>query len=101
MSKTAPEIISEVNAVARLILLRAVGTGYVVPDSFRLDKSESSRAQIAWATAVEVYELLTGAEVHDALLEEAEAGPLPAETRDLSHGLVYPRSPTTGNGDEP
>lgn len=23
------------------------------------------------------------------------------ETRDLSHGLVYPRSPTTGNGDEP
>lgn len=22
-------------------------------------------------------------------------------TRDLSHGLVYPRSPTTGNGDEP
>lgn len=25
----------------------------------------------------------------------------PAEARDLSHGLVYPRSPTTGNGDEP
>jgi hypothetical protein len=75
--KTAQEIVDEVNDVARIILLEAIGTGYEVPDGYRFDRAEGPhgenfRTRKAWAVAVEVYELITKTEVHDALIEVEE-----------------------------
>lgn len=41
------------------------------------------------------------AAIEAGMVERAEDERTLVETRDLSRGLVYPRSPTTGNGDEP
>lgn len=74
--KSDHQIIEEVNDVARLIL-GISGVGYTVPEDFKLHdpKYVNPRTRRAWGLAVEIYELITGTEVHDALqtvLEQPE-----------------------------
>lgn len=66
MSKTDFEIVEEVNDVARM-MLAIIGTGYTVPCGYRFYEADSPRARMAWHHAVQVYERITGTEVHDAL----------------------------------
>lgn len=80
--KSDRQIVDEVNGIAR-ILLRAIGMGYEVPEGHLFWKADDARSRKAWGYAVEVYEYLTGAEVHDALMaveEDEDAG-----KRDILH----------------
>lgn len=63
--KTDLEIVNEVNGIARTILSHS---GYETDETVQFWNHPSPRCKKAWATAVEVYEALTGTEVHDAVL---------------------------------
>lgn len=76
--KSSAQIVFEVNQIARRILARA-GNGHLAPKGYAFWNGPDPRARTAWAVAVEVYELLTASEVHDALLD-VDAG---ADRREL------------------
>jgi hypothetical protein len=80
--KTDRQIVDEVNDLARVLLGKQGVTGYRAPGIHRFyGEGQSPRVTRAWADAVEIYELITGSEVHDALqavLEEEEAATAPA-----------------------
>jgi hypothetical protein len=70
--KADAQIVDEVNEVARMILEQGIGTGYTVPAGYRFWKAEDYRSQRAWQLAVDIYELITKTEVHDAVLAVEE-----------------------------
>ena len=72
--KTSREIVEEVNDVARMVLA-VIGTGYSAPEGYQFWQAERTnpRFYAAWTHAVEIYEFITGTEVHDALLDVQEA----------------------------
>jgi hypothetical protein len=80
--KTDREIVDEVNDLARVLLGKQGATGYQAPGIHRFyGEGQSPRVARAWEDAVEIYELITGSEVSDALqaiLEEEEAAAVPA-----------------------
>jgi len=81
-TKTDRQIVDEVNAIAHVVL-RAIGTGYRAPEDHLFWKAEDPRSQMAWSHAVEIYEMITAAEVFDALMaveEDEETG-----KRDIIH----------------
>ena len=69
--KSDCQIIDEVNDIARRTL-RIIGAGYEAPEGHRVYEAQDPRSQLVWNHAVEIYELVTGAEVHDALLTVLE-----------------------------
>lgn len=78
--KTDAQIIAEVNGVARL-MLAYLGVGFTAPVGFKFYEAGERdwRARQAWDRAVEVYEWITGTEVHDALIAVREDGETPVE----------------------
>jgi hypothetical protein len=69
MAKTDREIVDEVNEIARTCL---DCMGVSAPPDHKFYASKNPRSVKAWGSAVEIYERLTGTEVHDALLAVEE-----------------------------
>lgn len=70
-SKSDQDIVNEVNDLAGLLLRQE---GYSAPEGHLFYVSDNPRARKAFERAVEAYELITGTEVHDALLEVLPEG---------------------------
>ncbi|WP_156453777.1 hypothetical protein [Methylobacterium sp. CCH5-D2] len=79
--KTDAQIVTEVNDLARK-MLAYLGVGFTAPPGFKFYEADERewRAREAWRRAAEVYEWITGTEVHDALLAFQEEGDPVAET---------------------
>lgn len=71
MSKTAHEIVEEVNTLAAT-MLGFLDTGYVAPTGHKFYEATDPRSRAAWQHAVEAYEMVTKSEVLDALMEVIE-----------------------------
>jgi hypothetical protein len=65
--KSDRQIVDEVNDLART-MLRFHSAGYEAPEGHKFYAAKDTRSRKAWQGAVEVYEQITGSEVHDALL---------------------------------
>lgn len=70
-SKTDQQIVDEVNELAGLMLRQE---GYNAPEGHLFYLSDNPRARTAFQRATEAYEMITGTEVHDALLEVLPEG---------------------------
>lgn len=70
-SKTDQQIVDEVNDLAALLLRQ---DGYNMPEGHLFYLSDNPRARTAFQRATEAYEMITGTEVHDALLEVLPEG---------------------------